>query len=408
MKAARGAGRSVQSVDADGREGPLAGWRLWLLIAPALVVSMAYGVTLPLLPDLLETLPGVSTADAARHTGWMTAAYTVGLFFFSPLWGALSDRIDRRAVIAWGLAGNGAALWAVDFAAALPWLYVARITAGVLAAAVLPAVFAYVVEASPPTQRQRRFAWIATTTALGFLLGPLTADALRGMTSRIGGVPPMADSPFALVAYLCVAAAIGVYGVPASRGLKMALAARGEDDAWRIWRSLVLTALVVLAITVGEVGLTLISRTSAVVPPAHIPAYFALCSVVMVSVQLWLYPRLERLLGEPRLVAICLAAMTFGVALLAWPQARWVPLAAFVLQGTAVGVLIPALAVRISVAAGARQGRALGRQTAAANLGQAAGAAATGVLYAWAPPIPFLLAALLMAMGGLAARGAKS
>jgi hypothetical protein len=42
----------------------------------------------------------------------------------------------------------------------------------------------------------------------------------------------------------------------------------------------------------------------------------------------------------------------------------------------------------------------MGRQAAAANLGQAIGAAATGSLFVLAPPLPFLIA------GGLAALAA--
>lgn len=76
---------------------------------------------------------------------------------------------------------------------------------------------------------------------------------------------------------------------------------------------------------------------------------------------------------------------------------------AFVLAAAGIGVLIPSMAVRISSAAGARQGWAMGRQAAAANLGQAVGAAATGSLFALAPPLPFLIAGGLTALAAGAA-----
>lgn len=382
--------------------GTLATWRFALLLAAALAAAMSYGVTLPLLPELLQSLPGATVLDAARHTGWLTAVYTLAIFALSPAWGAVSDRVDRRAVMALGLVGTGAALWALDWTASLGWMYVARAAGGAMSAAVLPAVFAYLADASPPGLRQKRFAWVAAATALGFLLGPVMGNLLRDMATGLPGARLMADSPFAVVAYLCVMGAVCVYALPPSRRNAAEAQDTGGIDELRIWQSLVLTALVVLAITVAEVGLTLISRDSVLVRPAQVAAYFAVCSAAMLAVQLWLYPFAEARLGEPRLVTLSLVAMVAGVALLAWPAARWVPAAAFLLAGAAVGVLIPALAVRISEAAGSRQGWGLGRQAAAANLGQAAGAAAAGMLYALSPATPFLLAAVLVSCGALA------
>lgn len=383
------------------RTAAVPAWRFTVLLAAALVVSMSYGVTLPLLPGMLE---GRLPADAvASHTGWLTGVYTLGLLLFSPLWGALSDRVDRRTVIAAGLVGSAVALWALDLAAGLPGLYVARAAAGTLAAAVLPAVFASTVELTPPERRQMRFAWLATASSLGFLLGPVVGNLLVHMLRPAGG-RPMLDSPFAVVAYLCVAAAAATYALPAIRASAPAAEGAGRADEGAIRRALPFSALVVLAITVAEVGLTLIGREGKGVRTEQIVWYFGLCSAVMVVVQVWIYPRLERWCGEPRLVAWSFGTMAAGVALLAWPHLAWGAAAAFLLAGAAVGVLVPALALRISLAGGSRQGWALGRQAAASNLGQAIGAAATGMLYAAAQWLPFVAAAALSAAAAFALR----
>lgn len=390
-----------QAAAQQAPELALSGGRFALLLGAALAVTTAYGVTLPVLPAMLERLlPGAPQLVAA-HTGWITAAYTLALFAFAPLWGGLSDRVDRRVVLALGLVGSGAALWALDFSSELRTLYAARIAAGVLSAAVLPAVFAWIVQGSPPQQRQRRFAWVATATALGFLLGPAVGNLLQDMAGAAGSGSVMADSPLALVAALCVAAAAAVYRLPACRGQAGAPSASETTDAAAICRALLLTAAVVLAITVAEVGLTLISRGVGVVRPTAVARYFALCSASMVAVQMCAYSVLERWLGEPRLVRLCVVALAIGVAALAWPVAAWVPALSFLLTGSAVGVLIPALAARISAVAGARQGWALGWQSGAANLGQAAGAAASGTLYALTPGLPFIAAAAALAAAAL-------
>jgi predicted MFS family arabinose efflux permease len=365
----------------------LSSGRFLLLLAAGVAVSMSYGVTLPAMPGIVGPMLQGSGSDTARHTGWLTAAYTMALFAFSPLWGALSDRINHRWVICIGLVGAGGSLWAVELARSIPMLYAARIGAGALAAAVIPAVLAYVVETTLPERRQRRFAWVASATALGFLLGPVAGHAAA--TLGVGA------SALQLVALVCAVSGIATIAVPLARTAVRPGAGSWQlsptPDAMRSKRtSLLLTAAVVFSITVAEVGLTLIGGPVAV--------YFALCSSVMVGMQLFGYPVLERWLGERRLVLLSLRMMGTGVALLAWRQ-PWTPALAFVLAAGGLGVLIPALALRISAAAGARQGRAMGQQASAANLGQAGGAALTGMLFTVAAPAPFLVSALLLFIG---------
>lgn len=363
---------------------------------------MAYGVTLPLLPGLVERTGVGSVADVESHTGWITGVYTLALFLFAPAWGALADRIDRRWVLAAGLAGSSVALWALTAPFSMRGLYAVRAIAGLTSAAVLPAIFAYVVTASAPSRLQRRFAWIASATALGFLLGPALGDGLAGPTrASAGGDSGLASLPLDVVAIVGLLAAVGVLGLPPNRSIAPSPGSARSADERRIVRSLLFTAVVVLAITVAEVGVTLAARRAPAAGPVSL--YFALCSGVMIAVQFWALPRLERRLGEPRLVVAALGGLSAGLCLLALSRGGFVTATAFVLAAAGIGVLIPSLAVRISSAAGARQGWAMGRQAAAANLGQAVGAAATGSLFALAPPLPFLIAGGLTALAAGAA-----
>ena len=63
------------------------------LMLAVFTVSVGFGVVLPLLPYLIERLlgAGVEAAQVSRHTGLLTAVYTLSLFLFAPLWGRLSD-----------------------------------------------------------------------------------------------------------------------------------------------------------------------------------------------------------------------------------------------------------------------------------------------------------------------------
>jgi MFS family permease len=68
------------------------------LMCAVFTVSVGFGVVLPLLPYLIERLlgAGAEAAQVSRHTGLLTAVYTLSLFLFAPMWGRLSDRRGTR------------------------------------------------------------------------------------------------------------------------------------------------------------------------------------------------------------------------------------------------------------------------------------------------------------------------
>ena len=96
-----------------------------ILLAAVLSVSMAYGVTLPFLPFLLERLMGPSQLSAMPwHAGLLTGLYTIAIFLLSPFWGILSDRMNWR-VIPIGLFGSSISLVVLDDVSSMTTLYAA-------------------------------------------------------------------------------------------------------------------------------------------------------------------------------------------------------------------------------------------------------------------------------------------
>lgn len=93
-----------------------------VLMLAVFTVSVGFGVVLPLLPYLIERLlgAGVEVAQVSRHTGLLTASYTLSLFLAAPLWGRLSDRRGRRGVLLAGLLGFGATTLVFSFVDNIP------------------------------------------------------------------------------------------------------------------------------------------------------------------------------------------------------------------------------------------------------------------------------------------------
>lgn len=378
-----------------------------MLLAAVMSISMAYGVTLPVLPFMLERMVGAGDA-VSWHTGMLTGVYMFVLFLLSPVWGALSDRLDRRAIIAMGLIGSSAGLFLLDNAASLTALYVARALSGALSAAVLPATLAYVAETAKVTERPRKFAIVASATTLGFMLGPVLGSWLSPMIvsppegMRLARVV-MIDSPFFIIALLSILFAFGISFLPfLSRERNNALL-EGMAEKMRIRQGLLLTLIAVFGISAAEVGVTLLGKQSLSLGPQEISRFFLVCSAVMIVVQLGIFPLLVRGFRPRTLLMSAFASVSLGVGLIPYAGSVMKINFLFGLIAAGIGILIPVLAALISEAAGAAQGKALGQQTSSANFGQAFAAMVTGGLYLVAPATPFLAAALVLAAGAVIA-----
>ena len=146
------------------------------LMLAVFTVSVGFGVVLPLLPYLLERLLGAGgeAAQVSRHTGLLTAVYTLSLFLFAPLWGRLSDRRGPRGALLVGLLGFGVTMLVFSFVESLAAVYAERFLSGMFAAAVTPVAAAVVGSFNTTEQgRARRLAFVSMAGIAGFLLGPM-------------------------------------------------------------------------------------------------------------------------------------------------------------------------------------------------------------------------------------------
>lgn len=371
------------------------------LLVAVFIVTLAYGVQLPLLPSLLERQFD-SPAAVSWHIGALTGVYTFTLFLFAPLWGLVSDRWQRRGVILIGLAGFAGALAVFAFIDQLTALYAGRFLSGAFAAAVLPASQALLADVSPDDSwRARRFAWLNIAGIGGFLLGPAIGGALGNMWSA--EMPP-SGAPF-----LTIALASAFVALLASRLLPSGRIGRIDRTRGKeLGRSrrelrLLLIASLLLAVGLGtfEVGLALVGELNLELTPGAIGLMFTECMVVMAAAQLlvfnpWFPPRATRWLLAPAFVvfAIALLMLPFAASAieLAWAVAA---------IGAPAGVLSPVIAFWISIYAGQAQGRELGWQAAAASFGLGVGSVLGGLPFGAIGRfgIPFLIAATAALLG---------
>ena len=387
------------------------------LMLAAFTVSVGYGVVLPLLPYLIERLLGadVDVAQVARHTGLLTAVYTLSPILFAPMWGRLADRFGPRGVLLVGLFGFGLTMLIFAFVDSLAAVYAERFMSGIFAAAVTPVAAAAIGNFSLTEQRRvRRFAFVSIAGISGFLLGPMLGVIVTHFAADFFTLALPTGSiaiPLAATALLTmVVATIAAFAVP---GINGNVRSRNEIDAtvkmtrWLVPKLLVLTFIVSAGVGVFEVGLALRGKQELGLTPTQIAVMFTECSVVMLVVQAivfapWFKPEMTRWLIAPALSVL-------AVALFLVPQASdfYLMLVAIGAVAASAGTLLPILTYWISVNAGGAQGWELGKQTAAASLGVTVGSAAGGLLFdvVGFPGASFVLTAALTMLGFLLSLG---
>lgn len=396
---------------------------LTVLFLPLFTVGLGYGAVLPILPGLLARLHGTTSAAShggilALHAGLLTGVYIGAFVIAAPLWGRLTDRYGARWVMAVDLLGYAAATVWFGATASLTIAYAARFIAGAFAAGLAPATSTWIAGHCRGEERIRLLGWVSAASALGFLVGPALAgwvhDALsRAPVRRFDGslhltaVPIWTTAAMAALAAVCLSVSRRL-GEPASGDQRGAARSPAPRTPGRLDAVLALSLLGALGIGALEVGLTLENARLWRFSTSELGVLFVACSLVMLVVQFTAYAPLRRRLGPRALLTAGFVTMAAGFLVLSdtLHYAAVVALVGLVALGSSV--LQPTLSVAAADRAGREVGSAVGYQTAAAGLGQAAGSAGVGVLFGALPPFSFaVIAAVMTASAAIAAwRGA--
>jgi DHA1 family tetracycline resistance protein-like MFS transporter len=164
-----------------------------------LVDSIGFGIILPVLPQLIMQLTGVTVAKAAEYGGGLSFVYALMQFFCAPVLGNLSDRFGRRPVLLFALLALGLDYLIMGFAPVISWLFIGRLVAGMAGASFTPA-YAYIADITPPEKRAQSFGLMGAAFGIGFILGPAIGGLLGSLGPRApfytAGVIALANTAF--------------------------------------------------------------------------------------------------------------------------------------------------------------------------------------------------------------------
>ncbi len=127
---------------------------------------IGFGIIIPLVAIYGRNY-GASTGELAI----LGSIYSLMQFFFSPIWGRLSDRHGRRPILLMSLAGSVISYFLFAFSNSLWLLIFSRALAGIFAANISTAQ-AYIADVTTPQDRAKGMGLIGAAFGIGFTLGP--------------------------------------------------------------------------------------------------------------------------------------------------------------------------------------------------------------------------------------------
>jgi DHA1 family tetracycline resistance protein-like MFS transporter len=145
------------------------------------IYSVGFGIIMPVLPELIMELEGVSLSEATALGAWVGASYAIFQFLLGPMIGNLGDRFGRRPVFLFSLGGFGLDFLLMGLAPSIIWLFIGRSIAGGLGAIFGPANAA-MADMSSAENRAASFGKVNAAFGLGFIMGP----ALGGLIADYG------------------------------------------------------------------------------------------------------------------------------------------------------------------------------------------------------------------------------
>jgi len=355
---------------------------------------MGFGIILPALPFYALELGASGFALGAVLTSY-SAAQLIG----ASVLGRLSDRIGRKPILLFALAGQSISLLLTGLADSLITLMLARACAGLFGGSI-SAAQAYIADVTEPHERARFMGLLGAAIGVGFIAGPGIGAAL---------------SPFGFrtAAFVASGLAAGnfIFGVfklkearPASerrprRRLSMALFL-GSMTTRSKGPLLAATFLMTFAFVTMETTFALLGAERFGIGTLELGLVFVFGGIMIALVQGTAVGPLTSVIGEKGMSIMGFACMALGLVLIPYMPNLWLAIVGLGFLGLGQGLCQPGLSSLLSRNTSTEeQGTVLGLNQALAAAARVVGPLVAGGLYDLGPPLPYLLAAVLSVVG---------
>lgn len=157
--------------------------KLNFILVSVFIDMLGVGLAIPVLPILVGEF--VDGRDLQAHWyGILAAMFGLLQFICMPILGAISDRIGRRPVLLFSMAGMCFNFLATAWAPNLAALFIGRVIGG-MSSASMSVASAYASDVSTPENRAKSFGMIGAAFGLGFIFGPMLGGLLGSINLHL-------------------------------------------------------------------------------------------------------------------------------------------------------------------------------------------------------------------------------
>jgi DHA1 family multidrug resistance protein-like MFS transporter len=370
---------------------------LFILAFTLAVVTIGFGVVMPIIPFYMENLGAGGT-----ELGLLVASYAVMRLIFGPIWGTLSDRVGRKPIMMIGVFGYGVTMVGFGLATRLWMMFAARILAGILSSATSPTTMAYIGDSTSEEERGGGMGILGAAAGLGTIFGPALGGLLADFTLA---TPFFFAAGMSLISVLLIAVFLPESLPVSDRTIPESRSKAFDLRAWRdalfspIGPLLVQAFLVMAGLTLfyGILGLYALERFN--YGTREVGLIFSALGLMMAVGQGLLVGPLTKRFGDVAVMKLgfFFSALTLLSVMLA--DRFWLILLTIGLFSLANALLSPAVSSLTSKRTTMSQGVTMGLSNSFGSLGRIFGPPLGGVVFDLHWSLPFLSGAAVMLVG---------
>ncbi len=360
---------------------------------------LGFGTIVPIVPFYIKSFDA-----GGLSMGLLISAYSLGQFFFAPIWGVLSDRYGRKPILVIGIIGNALSHLMFALSTELWMLFASRILAGVLSSATMPTAMAYIGDSTTEKDRGASMGKLAAAIGLGVIIGPGLGGPLATISLSL---------PFFIASALSACALIPVWtmlpeSLPKEARHRRSISVGHQfKDMWKalfgpIAFLLVLAFLVDFGLMNWESVFGLFALDRYGYGPDSIGYIIVMVGIISVIMQGILTGPLTKRFGEVNIMktSLLLCAISYVVMLAAETYIGvMLTVGFFVISNS---LLRPSLASYISKNTVGGQGVAMGLNNSFMGLGRIIGPAFGGMLFDTNINTPYIAGGIIMFIGFVA------
>ncbi len=282
--------------------------RLLPILGITFIDILGFSILIPLMPFYVQKFGGTPLV-----IGMLFATFALCQLIAGPIWGNVSDRIGRKAVLIVSQIGATIGWTMLAFAPSLPIVFLARVIEG-LSGGNISVTQSYVADVVEPQKRARAYAYIGAAFSAGMIFGP----AAGGYLAHAYGFA----TPFLLAAALqLLTLVVTVFALPESRqadGERAAatfadiiVALRNPSIAPVLWQKLVYS----LGMYGWFAALTLVLQRQLGLRADTVSYFFAAFASLSIITQIFVVGRLTERLGNRRTnnIGLCATLVSFAI-----------------------------------------------------------------------------------------------